>query len=314
MKKIEPWHHLSAKKKRWEKTGITRWDFGDLPNNITLKTKDQIEWVFYPGLEKAKSGDCVNLRLFEFHDEALMSHPAGVAVLLAVFFAKELKFLKKFLSVSKELANHTVFFGGPSRMQEIILQKIINDLFKKNIRTQTVFFTYAESVSNRIRARGTEILKILSPVVESYHEARSTLDQLERSNRHNPGILNFLQLLKADLSRLVPQDFILIYHEKKLPQLPRYIRAIAIRGQRGIVDLAKDRFRQDQMAVFTTSLKDLAEGLSESSSDEKRKAVEEYFWLIQEYFVSLFAQELKTPFPVSRKKMEEKLQEIKRMT
>ncbi|MBU1399010.1 MAG: DUF3418 domain-containing protein, partial [Proteobacteria bacterium] len=48
-------------------------------------------------------------------------------------------------------------------------------------------------------------------------------------------------------------------------------------------------------------------------SDEKKKAVEEYFWLIEEYRVSLFAQELKTPVPVSAKRLEKKFKEIERM-
>ncbi len=56
-------------------------------------------------------------------------------------------------------------------------------------------------------------------------------------------------------------------------------------------------------------LKELRPG----ASPEKKAAVEEYFWLIEEYKVSLFAQELKTAVPVSKKRLEKKLKEIQRM-
>ena len=49
------------------------------------------------------------------------------------------------------------------------------------------------------------------------------------------------------------------------------------------------------------------------ATEEKRKAIEEFFWLIEEYKVSLFAQELKTSIPVSPKRLDKKLKEIERM-
>ena len=57
----------------------------------------------------------------------------------------------------------------------------------------------------------------------------------------------------------------------------------------------------------------MIEGLSPHSSREKGEAVEAYGWMVEEFKVSLFAQELKTRFPVSRKRLEEKRKEIERM-
>ncbi|MCP4367433.1 MAG: DUF3418 domain-containing protein, partial [Deltaproteobacteria bacterium] len=54
-------------------------------------------------------------------------------------------------------------------------------------------------------------------------------------------------------------------------------------------------------------------GLSPRASTEKKEAVEEYFWLVEEYKVSLFAQELKTAIPVSKKRLEKRRKEIERM-
>ena len=65
--------------------------------------------------------------------------------------------------------------------------------------------------------------------------------------------------------------------------------------------------------MFSDRLANLLEILSPSVSKEKRRAIEDFFWLIQEYKVSIFAQELKTPFPVSKNKLKKKLSEIERM-
>jgi ATP-dependent helicase HrpA len=57
----------------------------------------------------------------------------------------------------------------------------------------------------------------------------------------------------------------------------------------------------------------MKEALSANASDEKRKEMEEFSWMIEEFKVSLFAQELKTPFPISAKRISKKIEKIERM-
>jgi ATP-dependent helicase HrpA len=57
----------------------------------------------------------------------------------------------------------------------------------------------------------------------------------------------------------------------------------------------------------------LLKELSPSVSDEKRQTIEDYFWMVEEYKVSVFAQELKTAIPVSKQRLDKKLKEIGRM-
>jgi ATP-dependent helicase HrpA len=57
----------------------------------------------------------------------------------------------------------------------------------------------------------------------------------------------------------------------------------------------------------------MIKALSPDASNDKREALEEFFWMIEEYKVSIFAQELKTAFPVSVKRLEKKLAQIRRM-
>jgi ATP-dependent helicase HrpA len=86
-----------------------------------------------------------------------------------------------------------------------------------------------------------------------------------------------------------------------------------IRAQRAILDFEKDQAKQKEIKTFSSSLDELVKTLSPNASVEKRQALEEFFWMIEEYKVSVFAQELKTAVPVSKKRLEKKLSQIKRM-
>jgi len=80
-----------------------------------------------------------------------------------------------------------------------------------------------------------------------------------------------------------------------------------------MVDFEKDRAKSKEIIKFSDGLNQLLKELSPAVSDEKRQAIEAYFWLIEEYKVSVFAQELKTPIPISAKRLDKKLKEIGRM-
>ncbi|MCU0615408.1 MAG: DUF3418 domain-containing protein, partial [Desulfobacterales bacterium] len=64
---------------------------------------------------------------------------------------------------------------------------------------------------------------------------------------------------------------------------------------------------------FTDKLNEMLDSLTSESSGEKRTAIEEFFWLMEEFKVSLFAQELKTVVSVSEKRLSQKILEIERM-
>ena len=68
-----------------------------------------------------------------------------------------------------------------------------------------------------------------------------------------------------------------------------------------------------QVKSVADHLDKLLQSISGNATAEKRKALEDLFWMIEEYKVSIFAQELKTAYPVSKKRLEKKIAEINRM-
>jgi len=305
---------MGAAKKNWERTHITRWDFPDLPEYIDLKDKNITQWLVYPGLQKVDPKEkSVNLRLFQSSEEAMESHKEGVALLFILHFSKDLKFLKKILTLPKDMEKKSNYFGGPAHFEKRLYERIINKLFFKNIRSKDAFLAYAESIAQSILSEGRELLNQSLLVLEAYHETRTTIYILETAHNTNRAVLEFLKGLRTELSNLVPETFIDLYNAGRMIHLVRYMKALEIRAQRAVVDFEKDRAKSHDIQIFTQSLNRLLKELSPTTSKEKRDAIEAYFWLIEEYKVSIFAQELKTSVPVSKKRLKEKLKEIERM-
>ncbi len=89
--------------------------------------------------------------------------------------------------------------------------------------------------------------------------------------------------------------------------------SLKIRAERGAYDREKDQEKAGRIEPFTEALRRNLADISSHASLEKRKSFEEFFWMVEEFKVSLFAQELKTPFPVSANRLEKKLREVERM-
>ncbi len=305
---------LDAAKKIWERDGIVDWDFSDLPDSVELKGMDTPKWPAYPGLQKSgEKGKGVNLRLFLNHETALSSHREGVAALFSLYLSKDLKFLKKALKLPKNMDKAADYFGGSACFEKRMVERIIKNLFFKNIRTQNAYYSHADAAARSLHLEGRKLLALSLPVLKSYHEARTALYSFEVTHKTNPVVLQFLKGIRTELSKLIPENFIDLYDPERLVHLVRYMKALVIRAERGMVDLEKDRTKSDAVAVFTDRLNRLLKELSESASEEKKAAVEALYWLIEEYKVSIFAQELKTSVPVSNKRIEDKLKEIERM-
>ena len=306
-------YELKAARMKWEKSGITRWDFGDLPEFVSDSGEKTGCWIAYPALENSGPDKPVHLRLVRQQDEALAAHCRGVAALYAIHFAKDIKFLKRQLTLPADKAFIADYFGGAKNLIKQIVNRVIQDLFGKNIRSQKAFYSHAESVAPKILSTGQELFDSLLTILTAYHEARNQIHKLRQSSLQNSRMASFFQELTAELARLVPETFIAIYDKQRLAHLVRYIQAATIRARRTAVDFEKDQSKSKGIIKFTEGLNQLLSELSPKVSDEKRRAIEEYFWMIEEYKVSVFAQELKTAIPISAKRLEQKLREIRRM-
>ena len=299
---------------KWEKRGITRWDFGDLPGFINSPKTVKTKWVAYPALEADRENiKSVSLKLFRHQSKAIAVHKQGVGGLYKLHFAKDLKILKKGLKLPKDLKAAADLFKGAHAIEQRLLDRVVSDLFCRNFRSQDRFYAHAEEVSPIIVSCGQELVNHCVPVLKAYHKMHKEIAKQKLAFLDNHAVQDFCNDLNAELARLVPESFINLYDLEKLAHIERYIKSMGIRTQRALVDFEKDRAKARDIKVFTDFLDELLKTLSPNASDDRREAIEEFFWMIEEYKVSVFAQELKTAYPVSKKRLQKKLGEIKRM-
>ncbi|MBI4633815.1 MAG: ATP-dependent RNA helicase HrpA [Deltaproteobacteria bacterium] len=295
----------------WEKSGLTAWDFGDLPERITLGAGGQHAPLAFLALAVSETG--IGIRLFLSEPEAKSAHRQGVKALLTIRFRDEMKHLRKGIAPAGDLKLWAAAFGGLKPLENAFIEKVKHDLFTADVRTQTAFEAHADTVQPQILPRGQTVVRLAGPPLKALYEATAQLHALEVANRVNRPVHAFLAELRAELSRLVPADFLIRHDEERLTHIVRYLRALAIRAERGVVHLEKALERGKEIHDLVHWHDEMLRGLPPYATGEKRLALEEFVWMIEEYKVSLFAQELKTAIPVSRKRIEARMGEIERM-
>lgn len=302
---------LESAKKKWERTGIENWDFGDLPDAVVLDGSNGSKWELFIGLKPEENS--LSLRLFQKKAEAETSHRQGVCWLYSKHFSKDLKYLKKNTVLYGDLKEYASFFGGAKKLESKIYEAVVKELFMKNIRTQKEFFEYADAIAPQILKKGNEKISRISGVLKSCYETDTILQDLARSNHSNRDAIQFIHHLRQELKTLVPDNFMERYPTDQMDHIARYVKAIAIRAQRGLVYPDKDQIRAKEVAKYTEKFKQLKNYNTSMLSAQEKESIEQFFWMLEEFKVSVFAQELKTAFPVSSKRLNEKLKEIERM-
>jgi ATP-dependent helicase HrpA len=303
---------LSGLKRKWERDDITAWNFGDLPDVLTADDHRGSPWRLYPRL--AVAGETVGIKLFTDSKAADAAHTAGVAALLARQFADDIKHLKKNLKLPALLKRQVHYFGGMKAVEAQLFECVTRELFAVNLLTAAQYDAHVETlIDMRVHQCGRDLCDAVVAVVEAHHEAQCRILEIEQKRVATPVVGQFLQTLKDELARLVPDNFVSLYDRERLAHLVRYLKTLSIRVQRGITDLEKDRSRQALIAPFIEQLGRMLASMDATTSAEKRAAVEAFFWNIEEYKVSVFAQEVGTDGPVSAKRLKKRIGEIDRM-
>lgn len=336
--KISTGRGIEQARKEYERTGITAWDFGDMETAIDIdahgkkdsgnpvegsrgKKHDKgkkhsaqttspvsLKITFFPGLSVENKE--VTLRLFKAEDTALQAHKEGVRRLYELCYEKDFNALKKDIRSSRDIKKYAVFFGGAASFARELFDCITVHLFAKNIRTKNEFEKHGEKSLPELYHSGQALIKYVGLLCGEYDETMNTLKQLSLRNRNRPLVLDFLGLLRKDLEAIVPENFLTVYHYDRLKSLQRYVAAIRIRAERGVVDTTRDQKKYREVGKYVSKLNTMLDSLTVESSTEKADAVEAFYWMIEEYKVSLFAQELKTPVKISPKRLDDACQKI----
>ncbi|MDC7223646.1 MAG: DUF3418 domain-containing protein, partial [Spirochaetales bacterium] len=122
----------------------------------------------------------------------------------------------------------------------------------------------------------------------------------------------FIDEREEDLNELIPQDFLIRYSSPQWDDLIRFIRALTQRIERGLIDPVSDKKREAEWKSYFLQYEGLKREMSVHASKEKREALDEFFWMLQEYRVALFGGGVvKTKQKVSPKRLDDKVAQVR---
>ncbi|HRT55283.1 MAG TPA: ATP-dependent RNA helicase HrpA [Candidatus Paceibacterota bacterium] len=312
---------------QWEKFGLTGWTFGDLPERIAVAEGAGLRLEAWPGLE-VEDGQ-VNLRLFRSQTDARRATLPGIRRLVELALEKDLAWLEKDLRALSRLGPLLHDFCAAERFERSALVHLKNFLLPAELFPSLTRAAFDAAVAAakaklpglavRFGDRVEEILKLRHELVRRFGSpaaaaaapaaARSrTLSDLKQLGAPPPAP-RATGPVCPELAALLPPDFLERIPFPRLEHLPRYLKALRLRGERAALNPLKDQERARQLAPYVTALRQWESAAELPSA--ARQLVEEFRWMVEEYKVSLFAQELGTAFPVSPKRLEEHLQRIR---
>jgi ATP-dependent helicase HrpA len=270
----------------------TDWTFGELPELMEV-ARGSHKLIGFPAL--IDCGAHVEIEVFDEPDAAAARHRAGLRRLVALQIRDALRYLERNIPDMQAMAAAFMTLGTAEELRAQIIEVALDRAFLADPLP-----TDAASFRRRIddgRARLTlianEVARAVATVLGEYAAAVRKL----RDARPPKEVADDVQ---AQLARLCPKRFVTATPWPQMAHLPRYLKAVTLRLDKLRADPARDAQRLAELRPLEQRFwRVLAErkGAPDARLDEFR-------WLLEELRVSLFAQELRTPQPVSVKRLD----------
>ncbi|MCX5661330.1 MAG: ATP-dependent RNA helicase HrpA [Planctomycetota bacterium] len=290
--------------------GLTRWDFGDLPESVSVDLQGATV-TGHPAL--VDRGESVSLRLMGSPAQARAASRGGLRRLFLLAMGSEARDAANGLPGFDDFAVLFAPLGTSADLREQILLAAIDRVMIEDrpggpdVRTAMEFEWRWRGHAGRLRTAAMELVTELRPVLEARQKLALALDPAAANGPStSPAWGASLADLRRQLARLFGKRFIVETPAAWLAQYPRYLEA-ALRRWRKLTtgNLLRDRQLAADLEPFERAHELAAVDLP---GDER---VAELRWLIEEWRVSLFAQELRTAVPVSQRRLEQAVEGLR---
>ncbi len=296
-------------KKAFEKTGIREWDFPDLEEEIQLDEGNGARRKAFPGLCCDQQSDCITLTLFKTRDAALENHVQGVGRLFEIMFSDDVRALKKDINRTEGVSQIAPYFSDKPTFSQMAYNAVAKAFFQKEIFTRQDFYAHVQALRPNLYTIGQQAMVNILSVGREYAGCFDLLQRLSLAFKDRPVIFEALTAIFNELKNLCPANFLELYDLNRIALLPKNIECLSIRARRWVENPAKEAQKKQFVAPYEQKLAHLISSLGPGSSKEKSSAVEEFFWMLEEYKISVYAQELKTRFKISAKRLDKALVE-----
>jgi len=279
----------------------TAWTFGELPELMELQRGAQ-SLIGFPALIDRTTH--VEIEVFDEPAVAAVRHRAGLRRLVAMQIREPLKYLEKNIPELTRMAVAYMALGGSSdELREQIIQVALDRAFliEPLPSDAAAFAKRIDEGRARLNLIAQEVARQAATVLAEQAVAARKLKDARPAK-------DVVDDVTAQLARLVSRRFLVDTPWAALQHLPRYLKAVTLRLDKWRADPIRDAQRLAELRpIEQRFLKRVADlrGAADSRLDEFR-------WLLEELRVSLFAQELRTPQPVSVKRLQKAWEALER--
>ncbi len=304
---------------QFERKGLRRWEFDELPEMMEVE-RDGGSVVGFPAI--VDEGDSVALTLVDTEAEAQRATRAGLRRLLRLTLPEQFKYLSRNLPGLTEMSLRYALLledqgsrgdkaSVSDRLRDELIEATCDRAFFVDtgaddagpVRDRKAFEARVAKAKVRLAEVANELCRLVGEILAQYATLRTRLDDARFAAwpRAIADIRNQLALL------LAPR-FVVTTPFERLRHFPRYLQAIGVRLDKLASNSDRDANWHQQLArfreMYTTRLEqDRLRGVSDPK-------LEEFRWMLEELRVSLWAQQLKTPYPVSFKRLERYYSEL----
>ncbi|MGF6725278.1 ATP-dependent helicase HrpA [Paraburkholderia sp. GAS41] len=270
---------------------LTTWNFGKLPELLEIRRGGQTLFG-YPAL--VDRGTHCDVEVFDSPDEAARIHRAGLRRLFALQLKEPIKYLEKNLPGLREMAMQFMPRGTQEELRDQLIDTALDRACLQDPlpADDVTFHTRRDEGRSRLTLLAQEIARLIGQILTEYTSVTKKLVQAKSFAAAYADMQN-------QLDALIGKRFVIDTPYAQLAHFPRYLKGIALRVDKLKADSLRDA---RQFAEFQPLLQNYQRALAMRGGVMDVRLAE-FRWLLEELRISLFAQELRTPMPVSVKRL-----------
>ncbi|MBV8647191.1 ATP-dependent RNA helicase HrpA [Paludibacterium sp.] len=282
----------------FERDDVTSWDFGDLPATIQFARGRQ-QLTGYPALTIEQ--ERIALRLFDTEAAGERAHRGGVIRLLQLQLKEQMKQMNKGLPGMTPIALQLRAVANADELLADAIAAICDRAFIGDDplpRSEKPFNEQKARARTRLPAVTQAVMQYLGQIAQEYQVLSMRLQ------KHRLGFE-----LRQQLDALIYRGFLAATPWPQLQHLPRYMKAMSLRMDKQPANPQRD----GQRAAEIRQMWDMWQARMDEhrQQGDTPQQLADFRWQIEELRVSLFAQELKTPYPVSLKRLQKQWSDLK---
>ncbi|WP_027814979.1 ATP-dependent RNA helicase HrpA [Paraburkholderia bannensis] len=270
---------------------LTTWNFGKLPELLEIRRGGQTLFG-YPAL--VDRGSHCDVEVFDSPEEAARIHRAGLRRLFALQLREPIRYLEKNLPGLREMAMQFMARATQEELRDQLVELTLDRACLQDPLPDddASFHARKDEGRGRLSLLAQEIARLVGQILAEYASLAKKLVQAKAFGAPAAD-------MQAQVDALISKRFVLDTPYAQLVHFPRYLKGVALRIDKLRADPSRDA---RQAAEFQPLAQQYQRALSQRGGVFDAR-LSEFRWLLEELRISLFAQELRTPMPVSVKRL-----------